>query len=84
VLALLDAELGTFEKLELVWHLTRSRAPVHRAALQAALQLDADSMREVCADLLAARIIEVSGDPEPKVQLGPRAQQDDFSPTPSC
>jgi hypothetical protein len=78
-LALLDTLLDSFEKLELAWHLERAGGPVRRAELQAALQLEEDSMREVIAELLAAKIIEVSGGPEPKVRLGPRARREDFS-----
>jgi hypothetical protein len=74
VLGLLESSLGSFEKLELI----RAGAAVPLADLRAALQLDADSMREVIEDLVSAQLIEVSGAPEFRVQLGPRAQQDDF------
>jgi hypothetical protein len=78
VLVLLDTSLGTFEKLELASHLMHAGASVPRADLRAALRLDAESLREAIGELVSAKIIEVGGAPDFKVNLGPRAQQDDF------
>ena len=78
VLALLESSLSGFEKLELAWHLWRAGAPVPRAELRDALDLDTGSMGALLAELLAAKIIEVGGAPEKAVRLGPRAGGESF------
>ncbi len=78
LLRLLDEVLDSVEKIEIAWYLSEAKAPLPVAELQARTHIDTQTMRATMADLVRDRVIALSGDPVPTVQLAARARRPDF------
>lgn len=77
-LRLLEALLDTVEKVDLAWHVSRAARSLLASELQAEAHLDAAAMRPALAELVGARVVELSGGPAPRVRLAARARRADF------
>ncbi len=56
-MAILQADLGSFEKLEIVHRLWRGKRPMARTALQDEIHVDLAEFRTAVSDLIACGLV---------------------------
>lgn len=73
---MLQSDLDSFEKLELVHQLRAAKRPISRTDLQSGLRIDVGTLRTAITELLGCGLIEEATDEPGSVRLGGRATVD--------